>query len=144
MEGPHPIREPNDLRHHTLLHEEWTMPLEQAWPSWKMWLKAVGADQVDPDPGTRFTSSNMAIEAAIAGQGVALSNSALVNNDIERGNLVRPFAAEYSTPLQLAYYLVYPSSREQEPKIVAFRDWILEACCPRPASDATPPASARN
>ena len=144
MQGSHPIRKPNDLRFHTLLHEEWVMPLEQAWPSWKMWLKAVGADQVDPDPGTRFTSSNMAIEAAIAGQGVALSNSALVSRDIERGKLVRPFAQEYSTPLKLAYYLVYPSIHEREPKIIAFRDWLLKAYCAQSVSGVTPPTSAKN
>ena len=144
MQGPHPIREPNDLRWHTLLHEEWSMPLEQAWPSWKMWLKAVGADRVDPGPGTRFTSSNLAIEAAIAGHGVALSNSALVGNDIERGKLVRPFAEEFSTPLKLAYFLAYPPSREQEPKIQAFRDWILKACCPDTSNGAEPRANAKN
>ncbi len=125
MQGPHPIREPNDLRWHALIHDEWSMPLEQAWPSWKMWLKAAGADQVDPDPGTRFTSSNLTIEAAIAGQGVALSSTALVSNDIEHGLLVKPFEEKLSTPLQLAYYVVYRPELEFEPKVVAFRDWIL-------------------
>ena len=144
MQGPHPINEPNDLRWHALLHEEWVLPQELTWPSWKMWLKAVGADQVDPDPGTRFTSSNLAIEAAIAGQGIALSNSALVDDDIERGALVRPFADKFSTQLKLAYYLVYPIGCELDPKIVAFRDWILVACCPDSTNDEVPPTSARN
>ncbi len=125
MQSPHPIREPNDLRWHALIHEERSMPLEQAWPSWKMRLKAAGADQVDPDPGTRFTSSNLAIEAAIAGQGVASSSTALVSNDIEHGLLVKPFEEKHSTPLQLAYYVVYRPELEFEPKVVAFRDWIL-------------------
>ena len=34
MEGEKGIREPNDLRWHTLLHEDWALSNEQVWPSW--------------------------------------------------------------------------------------------------------------
>ena len=129
LQGDRAIREPNDLRWHSLIHEEWTMAMEQAWPSWKMWLKAAGADQVDPDRGTRFTSSNLVIEAAIKGQGVALSSTALIAHDLENGRLVRPFEARHGTPLQLGYYVVYRAALEREEKILAFRDWLLTSYC---------------
>ena len=127
MSGPHPINTPNDLRWHTLIHEEWIMPMEQAWPSWNMWLKAASADGVNPDRGTRVTNSSLAIEAAIAGHGVALSNTALVADALAKGSLVRPFDVALSTPLHLAYYVVYPEELSRETKIVAFRDWLLDS-----------------
>lgn len=126
MEGANAIREPNDLRHHTLLHEDWVMANEQVWPNWKMWLKATGADRVDSDPGPHFSNSALAIQAAIGGQGVALSSTALVADDLAAGRLLRPFGEQFKTQLETAYFLVYLPEVEREPKIVAFRDWLLE------------------
>ena len=119
------IRKPDDLRRYPLLHEDWVLQEEQVWPSWKMWLKAAGATRVDPDPGTHFSSSSLAIQAAIAAHGVALSSTALVADDLEAGRLVRPFGEQHRTPLDMAYFLVYLEERERDPKIVAFRDWLL-------------------
>jgi LysR family glycine cleavage system transcriptional activator len=125
MEGPKTIREPNDLRQHTLLHEDWVMPNEQVWPSWKMWLKATSADHVDPNPGPHFSNSALAIQAAVGGQGVALSSTAMVADDMAAGRLVRPFGEQFKTQLETAYFLVYLPEVQHEPKIVAFRDWLL-------------------
>jgi LysR family glycine cleavage system transcriptional activator len=126
MEEPKAIREPDDLRQHTLLHEDWVMANEQVWPNWKMWLKATGADHVDPNPGPHFSNSALAIQAAIGGQGVALSSTAMVADDLAAGRLVRPFGDQFKTQLETAYFLVYLPAVQHEPKIVAFRDWLLE------------------
>jgi len=126
MQGPKAIREPNDLRHHTLLHEDWVMANEQVWPNWNMWLKATGADRVDPNPGPHYSNSELAIEAAIGGQGVALSSTAMVADDLTTGRLVRPFGEQFKTQLETAYFLVYLPEVQNEPKIAAFRDWLLE------------------
>lgn len=125
LEGPKGIRQPEDLRWHPLLHEDWVIPKDQLWPSWKMWLKAAGASKVDPNPGPHFSTSGLAIQAAIAAQGVALSASALVFDDLKAGRLVRPFGSQFSTKLDMAYYLVYLEKAKDEPKIVDFRKWIL-------------------
>ena len=126
MEGSKAIRKPGDLSQHTLLHEDWVMANEQVWPSWKMWLKATGADRVDPNPGPHFSNSALAIQAAIGGQGVALSSTAMVTDDLAASRLVRPFGEEFKTQLETAYFLVYLPEVEHEPKIVAFRDWLKE------------------
>jgi len=126
MEGSKTIRAPNDLRHHTLLHEDWVMVNEQVWPGWKMWLKATGADHVDPDPGPHFSNSALAIQAAVGGQGVALSSTAMVTDDLAAGRLLRPFGDEFKTQLETAYFLVYLPEVENEPKVIAFRDWLRE------------------
>ena len=126
MEGPNAIREPDDLRQHTLLHEDWVMANEQVWPNWNMWLKATGANRVDPEPGPHFSNSALAIQAAIGGQGVALSSTAMVTDDLAASRLVRPFGEEFKTQLETAYFLVYLPEVEHEPKIVAFRNWLKE------------------
>jgi len=129
IEGEKGIREPDDLRWHTLLHEDWALSNEQVWPSWRMWLKATGADQVDPEPGPHLSSAELAIQAAIAGQGVALSSTTLIAEDLKAGRLVRPFGEHYKTQVNTGYFLVYLEEVENEPKIVAFRDWLLAEYC---------------
>jgi len=126
MEGPNAIREPEDLRHHTLLHEDWVMSSEQVWPGWKMWLTATGAVRADPNPGPHYSNSALAVQAAIGGQGVALSSTAMVADDLAAGRLVRPFGDQFKTQLETAYFLVYLPETQHEPKIAAFRDWLLE------------------
>jgi LysR family glycine cleavage system transcriptional activator len=116
LEGPKPLRCPEDLRHHTLLHDDYHQ-------DWRMWLMAAGVTSVDPSRGPRFDDSSMVLQAAIGGQGVALGRSALVATDLAAGRLVKPFDITLASPL--AYYLVYPSATADRPKIVAFRNWIL-------------------
>jgi len=62
------------------------------------------------------------IQAAVAGQGLALARKALVQDDLDSGILVRPF--ELSLSVEFAYYLVCPVEAADQPKIAAFRDWI--------------------
>jgi LysR family glycine cleavage system transcriptional activator len=67
----------------------------------------------------------MALEAAIEGQGVALAGAALVGGDLRAGRLVRPFAPSASQATAFCYYLVYPEAKAGDPKVMAFRDWML-------------------
>ena len=63
--------------------------------------------------------------AAIAGRGVSMLTPAFFRDEIAAGRLIQPF--ELLAPAGRAYYLVYPESRRNTPKIRAFRDWIMEA-----------------
>lgn len=112
------LREPRDLEKTTLLHSE---PRRDDWPRW---LKHVGLPNVRASDGLRFESLNLAFQAAIEGLGVAMGIEALVQDDLARGNLVRPFDGPRrpSRPMQL----VYRSSQLQRPSFRAFRDWLLE------------------
>jgi len=65
----------------------------------------------------------MLIQAAMAGQGVALARGVLAADELAAGRLVRPFTL--SLPAEYAYYLVYPENTAEHPKIAAFRDWIV-------------------
>lgn len=122
LEGSHPLREPQDLRHHTLLHLEWT-PAKGEWPDWRTWLLAAGVGDIDATRGPRFSQHSMVLQAAVQGQGVALGSTALVTDDLAAGRLVWPF--DLCVPTNFAYYIVGPEKTADQPKIVAFRSWLL-------------------
>lgn len=117
LEGSRPLKRPSDLRHHTLLHDE-------GHGEWRTWLLAAGVDDVDATRGTIFTDSGMLIQAAAAGQGVALARGALAADDLASGRLVRPF--DFNLPAEFAYYIVCPEATADQPKVVAFREWLLQ------------------
>lgn len=93
-------------------------------PSWEYWFNKVGVGEVTLTEGTRFPDTNMALQAAIDGQGVALVRSAHVADDIAAGRLVKLF--NIPCPSTMAYYLVCPEGREHLAKIAAFRDWLSQ------------------
>jgi LysR family glycine cleavage system transcriptional activator len=118
LEGPHGLRKPHDLRHHTLLHDDDTS-------GWRLWLELAGVEGVDAKRGPIFSDSGMLLQAAVEGHGVALGRSVLVSADLAAGRLVRPFD-EVSMPFQFAYYFVCPHTHAERPKVVALRDWLLQ------------------
>ncbi|MEM8577050.1 MAG: transcriptional regulator GcvA [Pseudomonadota bacterium] len=130
------LRRPEDLAHHTLLHIDW----KEAEGSWRTWLLAAGAHGVDPFAGPRFTREEMAVRAALDGEGVALIGDHMAADHLAAGRLVRPFAAGLSTPLVFAYHLLIAPHRAEVPKIAQFRAWLLdEVAMMRDASDRPDP-----
>jgi LysR family glycine cleavage system transcriptional activator len=117
LEGPHPLQRPEDLRHHTLLHDDMRQ-------DWRTWLMAAGVEGVDPTRGPGYSDSSMVIQAAVEGQGVALGRSALAADDLAKGRLVKPF--EVALPANFAYYIVYPPAAAEQPKVKAFADWLIQ------------------
>ncbi len=128
LEGPPPLRSPADLAHQVLLHDD-VLGSHPGRVGWTRWLAAAGADTVDPRPGPRFSHAHMAIEAAIAGQGVALARGILVSRDLAEGRLVAPF--DVSVPSGLAYWIVTPAGQPPRPAVAAFRDWLVKAVAAR-------------
>lgn len=121
--GPHPLRTPEDLRHHELLHVDWAPFMEES-GDWHNWLLAAGeADKVDARRGQRFSHLNFALQAAVRGEGVAIGSTALAADDLEAGRLVRPF--EMSLPVNFCYFVVTAPNATQLPKVRAFKDWLL-------------------
>ncbi|WP_119304433.1 transcriptional regulator GcvA [Dongia deserti] len=125
LRSRHPLREPRDLRHHTLIHIEWDAQWA-TWPNWAMWLRAAGAPEVDTTRGLHLSQTSLALQAALDGHGVALGDSTLVADDLAARRLVRPFSMALRGPSQFAYHLVHAPRRSEEPLIKAFRKWILD------------------
>ena len=83
------IRSVDDLAHVTLLHDEaWAgTPDQMMWPQW---LQNNGISDMPGREALHFSHSYLALEAAMAGQGVALANLALCASDLSAGRLVAP------------------------------------------------------
>jgi LysR family glycine cleavage system transcriptional activator len=122
LEGPHGLRQPADLAHHTLLHSDWTTA-SGGWPDWRAWLATAGVTGVDADRGPRFNQHSMALQAAIEGHGVALGSTSHVVDDLAAGRLACPFALSLPTPF--AYYVVMLPEAMARPEVAALRDWLL-------------------
>lgn len=123
MTGPAPLTEPAALRHHVLLHDTDEAMLDYE-VSWRLWLEAAGVPGIDGTRGPRFSDAAILLQAAIAGQGVALARWSLVADDLSRGLLVRPFALSLPTPD--AYWLVAPPHYFSRAKIRLFAAWLKE------------------
>lgn len=119
----HPLAQPDDLRHHTLIHDE-SAARRPGVPDWATWLRVAGATRVVADPGPVFTSIHLAQEAAAAGHGVALGVGPLVEDDMRRGRLVRPFQA--SVPNAYAFWIVRRQPAGANPVADAFCRWLRE------------------
>ncbi|MGE0723390.1 MAG: transcriptional regulator GcvA [Alphaproteobacteria bacterium] len=128
LEGEHPLRGPEHLHHHALLHDD-SPDNDDSCPTWPMWMKAAGIEGVDGHRGPRFNQASLVLEAAILGRGVALAKSTLADADIESGRLVKPF--DLTLPVRFAYYVVHPPAKGLLPKVRQFKDW-LHAQAPNP------------
>lgn len=112
-------KDPSELSRFPLLLRQDEGPLSH----WNHWLAVAGVPDLKIIEGPRFPNSNMALQAAISGQGVALLRSSHVDSGLEAGGLVRLF--NVYCPAEYAYYLVCPEGAELRPRFAAFRDWIL-------------------
>ncbi len=112
-----PLRTPEDLRVHTLLHDVMVT-------DWQGWLAAAGVSGIDTERGPGFNHSHLVTASAVNGDGVALGRSALVADALAKGNLIRPFAL--SLPSKYAYYAVCTHGSLSDPVVAAFRDWLVE------------------
>ena len=120
--GP-PLRTPEDLSRHTLIHDQ-AIERDPLVPTWAMWLKAAGVKNAPAGAGLTFNSMSLALDAAIAGQGVVLAYSNIAAADLAAERLVRLFSL--ALPDQFAYYIVAAPAALERPKVRAFRDWLRQ------------------
>jgi LysR family glycine cleavage system transcriptional activator len=124
LKGRRPLREPSDLRHHTLIHVEWQAQ-GATWPDWRMWMLAAGLPDLDATRGLHFSQTSLALQAAIDGHGVALGESTLAADDLASGRLMRPFELSLKGPAEFAYFALSPPAIAERPLVKAFREWVI-------------------
>ncbi|MCB1960541.1 MAG: transcriptional regulator GcvA [Rhodocyclaceae bacterium] len=122
LSGEHPLRTPEDLRFHTLIHDNTALDRSER-VSWSDWLSAAEVSGVDASRGPHFSNSNLALEAAMDGLGVALAVDPLVDRDIAQGRLTMPFTVAMKS--RYAYYVVSREDIAQRASVVRFREWLL-------------------
>ena len=114
---------PGDLRGQVLIHDQ-SVDTSTGFASWQAWLRHAGVQGVPTDRGLRINNSAAVLQAAIDGQGVALARSVMAHDDLAAGRLVRLFP-QVRLESALAYYVVYRPECIAQPKVAAFRDWLL-------------------
>ncbi|MGA2128291.1 MAG: transcriptional regulator GcvA [Xanthobacteraceae bacterium] len=117
------LRGIEDLARFTLIHYE--IPLSSPSPPlWAEWLTVAGARGVDATRGLRLNVADHALDAAVAGAGVALSYKLIATDDVRSGRLLIPFGPEL--PLhERAYHFVCLPGHETRPNVRAFHDWLF-------------------
>lgn len=91
---------------------------------WQAWAHAAGRGSVDCQRGLKVDNSQMAIEAAVEGLGIAIGRRPMVDPELEQGTLVRFDFQEVQS--EKSYWLVAPAEALARPEIQAFREWLLE------------------
>lgn len=88
---------------------------------WSRWL----ASDARPHFGDvlQLDTTLLAIEAAVAGNGIVLAPNSLVQHEISAGRLVRLFSR--SLPIPGGYYMAHLESVAEQPMVVAFREWLF-------------------
>jgi LysR family glycine cleavage system transcriptional activator len=94
------------------------------WLTWRRWLDEHGFKKLEPKRWLYFNYAHQIAQAALTGQGVALSRLPLVADSLASGDLVEVLPGmRLDTPM--AYWLMVGPRSGMRPEIQAFCDWLL-------------------
>ena len=120
-EGP-PLAELADLARHTLLMDE-LADVGGTPPTWAFWAEETGQTLPKPARVRQFGQTNMVVQAAVQGLGVALGREPLVMDALANGSLVQPLQGVALS--QYSYWLVCPKAAIKSGRLRRFRDWLV-------------------
>ncbi len=121
--GGTPLATPADLARHVLLHlddPEGRTP----WLEWSVWLAGNGQPGLRPAGNLRFKLYDQLIQAAVAGQGVALGRIPLIAEHLRDGRLVAPFPKRYESAR--GYYAVVAPHAVERTDVAEFVAWLAD------------------
>lgn len=112
----------SDLSRRTLIHFDWEQPLPVDL-TWAAWARAAQLPELNTEAGIRFSDESHAIQAAVAGQGVALLSLVLIEQELKLGVLESRL-----TPVLegLAYYLVRSERATHDDAASIVEAWLIE------------------
>ncbi|MDU8944105.1 LysR substrate-binding domain-containing protein [Ovoidimarina sediminis] len=110
-----------DLAQHTLLVDE-NLHHGKFSPTWEFWARQCGVALPDTVRTRQLGQSNMVVQAAIEGLGVALGREPLVIDALSAGRLIRPLPHMTDSPL--SYWLVRRPDAKPGRKVEEFLNWI--------------------
>lgn len=112
-----PFGAPQDLEGAMLLHDALAWPDAKPNAEWQFWLQEVGAGVIPLGQGKQFNMAQLAVEAALAGQGIAMGRLALVLEHLQSGRLVPVFAKAVRSPA--SYRIVHVAQPQARVKTLA-------------------------
>lgn len=113
--------DPNGLATYPLLSHRVT---PQDWMDWPDWFEAIGAAAQIRVRFTHFDSFPLVLQAAVAGQGIALGWKRTVQGMIDEGKLIRPCRETVVRPAEFAVY--QGSSRKRHPMTKPLLAWLSD------------------
>jgi LysR family glycine cleavage system transcriptional activator len=121
-----PLRQAQDLAKQTLIEQDDHQPSAE-YLSWRRWLREYAPPGTEPRGWIYLNYTSQQVQAALAGQGVALARMAMITESLARGELVEPFGPGKRLTSPYAYWLVrWPGhGKEPRPEVQAFADWLL-------------------
>lgn len=118
-----PVRSLDDLMRLPLLELDDPSGIG-VWLSWKVWCEAMKRP-IPRRNGLSFSHYDQVVQAAIAGQGVALGRFPLVDEFLADRRLSFALTGrEFATPLERAYWLIVAPSASRRPEVKSFATWV--------------------
>ncbi|KGD96058.1 LysR family transcriptional regulator [Achromobacter sp. RTa] len=114
------IKSPEDLAGAPLIRFDWRRPQPEN-PTWERWFTVAQLPQPSETGQLRFSDEGHAIQAAVAGHGVALVSLALIAEELEAGHLVQPFGPVIDGH---TYHLAMYAGRPPSAPVQAVADWL--------------------
>jgi DNA-binding transcriptional LysR family regulator len=117
------LARPEDLARAVLL--EYDGVPHTVWLTWPVWFETMKVPMPRPAGTLQFTQYHQIIQAAVAGQGVALGRVPLVDQLLRTKELVAPFGRTRTTAAESrAYYVVVNPRAVARPEVQAFVGWL--------------------
>ena len=111
-----PVNDIDNLSYYTLLHDG-------GFDSWNDWLTLAGKESMTPTKGILIDDTNVIIQMAIDGQGIAMASTLFVSDYLKNGQLIKPFDVVLEN--DFSYYVVCPERSLEKPAVRYFRNWLL-------------------
>ena len=93
-------------------------------PSWPEWFEDCGCSVEEPvGISLRYSSSSMAVQAAIDAQGIVLAQYSMIASDLKDGRLVVPF--HHAMELPSPYFVSWHHNVLYKPQCQDFHRWII-------------------
>lgn len=122
LPGRRPARDPQVLRELPLLHKgvhgtgEW---------SWSLWFERLGLAPVPARAELRYADMSLLMSAAVDGAGLVVTRSLLAHDALAAGRLVPALEKLEPLPSTKLHVARWPSSRERDPLVAAFVEWLV-------------------
>jgi len=116
MKNDKPLTNINNIRYYSFLHDA-------NYECWVDWLNLAELNDINAKKGTIIDDTNVLIQAAIDGQGIALGSTVFVDDHLKSGKLVKPFNITLYN--DFSYHVVSTKKKLSNPAVRAFKNWLL-------------------
>jgi LysR family glycine cleavage system transcriptional activator len=115
----HKIALPGDLSDLCILHSS------KDRYDWKLWAKTYGGPELQVDHGQVYPTRQMAFEVAILGEGAAIGDLTLIQDELAQGTLVTLFPHQVVNSEKESIHVICPKETWADSRTAVFYKWLL-------------------